>query len=189
MVRAWIFNEDDTSDQREPHMTTPIQWVSIPHLQSLGVSYWHLPTTPQAAIDHPTSGPLGAIRAARHYKNHDVIKVAPATLPNYDTKIKAFYEEHLHEDEEIRYVLDGQGYFDVRRDADSKWVRIEMTAGDMIVLPAGMYHRYTNDTRDFVHVMRLFKDNPKWEAINRGPKADSTPSRAEYQTTLTPLRP
>lgn len=35
--------------------------------------------------------------------------MSPSTLPDYDTKIKAFYEEHIHTDEEIRYVREGSG--------------------------------------------------------------------------------
>jgi len=98
-----------------------------------------------------------------------------------------FFEEHLHQDEEIRFVLEGSGFFDIRDEADvanlgrQGWIRIQNFPGDMIVLPAGSYHRFTLDSNNYIKAMRLFKDAPKWEALNRdGEKADGTSSRAEY---------
>jgi hypothetical protein len=77
-------------------------------------------------------------------------------------------------------VLDGSGYFDIKDAADA-WIRIAMSKGDMIVLPAGMYHRFTLDEKNFIQAMRLFVGEPVWTAYNRSADGtDAMPARGAY---------
>ncbi|KAM9196448.1 acireductone dioxygenase isoform 3-T3 [Mergus octosetaceus] len=138
---------------------------------------------PQLDADNYETDPcLKQIRKAESYSWMDIITIHKDKLPNYEEKIKTFYEEHLHLDDEIRYILDGSGYFDVR-DKDDKWIRISMEKGDMITLPAGIYHRFTLDENNYVKAMRLFVGEPVWTAYNR--PADDFPARKQYMKFLT----
>jgi len=83
---------------------------------------------------------------------------------------------HMHEHEEIRFTLSGSCFFDirgalkrfecqlstaeecVRTDYPSdKWIRVHVLPGDLLVLPAGIYHRFSHDELDQVETLRLFK--------------------------------
>ena len=65
------------------------------------------------------------------------------------------------------------------RDVDDRWIRISMEAGDMIVLPAGMYHRFTLDETNYLKAMRLFVGDPVWTPYNRD--AEGVDAMAERQ--------
>ena len=173
-LEAWYMDpaKEGVEDQRLPQRMEPNVPVSKKGLEELGGIHWKLD-----ADAHEDDPHLEKIKADRGYTYTDVICVSPDKLPGYETKIKTFFQEHLHTDEEIRYILDGSGYFDVR-DKDDAWVRIAMRKGDMITLPAGIYHRFTMDTRNYTKAMRLFVGEPVWTAHNR-PGADSFPERSQ----------
>ncbi|KAL1738298.1 RmlC-like cupin domain-containing protein, partial [Schizophyllum fasciatum] len=106
-MRAYYYDNME-GDQRLPHDSPPSKPVSEEHLKELNVLHW---TIPVAAHEEQ----IPRIMAERGYKNQDKIHVSKEGLGElYESKIKAFFDEHLHEDEEIRYILAGGGFFDVR---------------------------------------------------------------------------
>ncbi|KAL4694246.1 hypothetical protein H8959_013511 [Pygathrix nigripes] len=158
MVLAW-YMDDAPGDPQQPHRPDPDRPVGLEQLRRLGVLYWKLD-----ADKYENDPELEKIRRERNYSWMDIITICKDKLPNYEEKIKMFYEEHLHLDDEIRYILDGSGYFDVR-DKEDKWIRIFMEKGDMITLPAGIYHRFTVDEKNYAKAMRLFVGEPVWTGV------------------------
>ena len=177
-MKAWYFDNCTDVDQRLPHQLMnengDVQLIPETELHGMsGVFY--------TSIDVDQDGwesELDALCQARQYKNRDELTVSPDRLPNYEEKLRVFFEEHIHEDEEIRFILSGSGYFDIRN-YDDQWVRILVEKNDLIILPAGIYHRFTLDTNNYIKVIRLFKEDPKWTPINR-PLADKNPHRLDY---------
>ncbi|XP_043692158.1 1,2-dihydroxy-3-keto-5-methylthiopentene dioxygenase 1-like [Telopea speciosissima] len=153
--------------------------LSLSKLKELGVLYWRL--NPK---NYENDEELRNIRESRGYNYVDILDICPEKLENYEEKVKNFYTEHIHANEEIRYCLEGSGYFDVR-DKDDRWVRIWMKEGDMIALPSGIYHRLALDTGKYLKLMRLFVDEPVWTPFNR--PQEEHPARKAYVNSLVPL--
>ncbi|KAK4478125.1 hypothetical protein RD792_017404 [Penstemon davidsonii] len=175
VIQAWYMDDSD-EDQRLPHHKNPKEFVSFEKLDELGVLSWKLD-----ADNYETDPELKKIRESRGYSYMDFCEVCPEKLPNYEEKIKNFFEEHLHTDEEIRYCVAGSGYFDVR-DRNEAWIRVWVKKGAMIVLPAGIYHRFTLDSNNYIKAMRLFVGDPIWTPFNR--PHDNLPARKQYVETF-----
>lgn len=182
---AWIMPDGNCKDQKAPNKKEPNEPVDAAGLRKLGICYWKMdaesysypvkaiPWDPKDATDPR----LMQLRDDRGYSYADIITVHPDHLPGYEQKVKAFFEEHIHDAEEIRYIVGGSGYFDVR-DLNDRWVRIAVKKGDLATLPEGSYHRFTVDHNDTIHAMRLFIGQPVWTPFNR--PSEDHPSRKAY---------
>ncbi|KAJ8684117.1 hypothetical protein QAD02_019909 [Eretmocerus hayati] len=161
MVRVWYMDHSD-ADQRLEHQRDPPEFLTLEQLfKRTGVEYFQVNHR-----DYENDGVLKNLRKERGYSYEDEITCSKECLANYEEKLKSFYAEHLHTDEEIRLVLDGTGYFDVR-DENDDWIRIEVSAGDLIIIPSGIYHRFTLDMNNYIKAKRYFVGEPIWLPYNR----------------------
>jgi 1,2-dihydroxy-3-keto-5-methylthiopentene dioxygenase len=144
-MRAWLLADE-----------TP---VSAATLNTEGIHY--------EALDGP--GPrLDAFATAQGYIEQDVVALTPQT-PNLDAICAKFVDEHHHDADEVRFVLEGEGIFDIRDSADA-WMRVVVEAGDLIVVPAGRHHRFLLTDAKMIRCVRLFKDTAGWVPHYRAPE-------------------
>ena len=127
-------------------------------LRRMGVLHWRLPLS-------GSDTEIERIKRERGYVDQDEVSLSLAT-PNLDAICAKFDKEHYHTLDEVRFVVDGAGIFDVR-DGSDEWVRIEVDAGDLIIIPARTYHRfYLTDAKN-IRCMRLFLNHEGWAPLYR----------------------
>jgi 1,2-dihydroxy-3-keto-5-methylthiopentene dioxygenase len=108
---------------------------------------------------------LERIKSDNSYVAQDIIEITPQ-MPNLEALLAKFDKEHLHTDDEVRFVLSGSGIFDIRSN-DDRWMRVEVYSGDYISVPANRHHRFFCTETKAIRCVRLFKDNAGWTPIYR----------------------
>jgi 1,2-dihydroxy-3-keto-5-methylthiopentene dioxygenase len=72
-----------------------------------------------------------------------------------------FNIEHRHDEDEVRYILNGRGVFHIHPQQGSV-VAIEVEAGDLIRVPRGMLHWFDLCGERRIRAIRLFQDMSGW---------------------------
>jgi len=94
------------------------------------------------------------------YVERDEVQLGPST-PELDAIEARFAKEHHHDEDEVRFVLEGEGIFDIRSRGD-RWMRVVVQPGDLIVVPRDRHHRFLLTEPRTIRCVRLFQDRKGW---------------------------
>jgi 1,2-dihydroxy-3-keto-5-methylthiopentene dioxygenase len=118
---------------------------------------------PDASADEVLTayaGEVEALKARGGYVTADVIDVKPDT-PNLDSMLARFNREHWHDEDEVRFIIEGRGLFHVHP-PDGPVFAIEVEPGDLIRVPQGTHHWFDLCADRRIRAIRLFKDMTGW---------------------------
>ncbi len=147
------------------------------HLARHGIDYerWK-PAHP----DEPSASPeailaaygaeIEKLKARGGYVTADVIDVNPQT-PGLDAMLAKFNIEHWHDEDEVRFIIEGRGLFHVRP-RQGPVMAIEVEAGDLIRVPRGTWHWFDLCADRRIRAIRLFQDPAGWTPHYTGSGAD-----------------
>ncbi len=99
------------------------------------------------------------------YDTVDVVRLVPDDAdPDWADKAagarSTFLSEHTHDDDEVRFFVEGSGAFYLRIDGEILTVICE--AGDLLSVPAGTTHWFDMGTRPHFAAIRFFKIPEGW---------------------------
>jgi 1,2-dihydroxy-3-keto-5-methylthiopentene dioxygenase len=136
-------------------------------LADAGIDYERWPQAKAAAAGVPADAVLAAyapeidaLKRRGGYLTADVIDVTPAT-PGLEAMLAKFSREHWHDEDEVRYVVEGRGLFHIHPRGGAVF-GLELEAGDLIRVPRGTWHWFDLCAERRIRAIRLFQDAAGW---------------------------
>jgi 1,2-dihydroxy-3-keto-5-methylthiopentene dioxygenase len=103
---------------------------------------------------------VDALKARGSYVTADVIDITPDT-PNLETMLARFNREHWHDEDEVRFIVEGRGLFHIHPRTGPVFA-IEVEPGDLIRVPRGTHHWFDLCADRRIRAIRLFQDPSGW---------------------------
>jgi 1,2-dihydroxy-3-keto-5-methylthiopentene dioxygenase len=136
-------------------------------LSQHGIDYERWTSGSDAAVNLSADAILAAhaekideLKARGGYVVADVIDVKPDT-PGLDGMLARFNSEHWHDEDEVRFIVEGRGLFHIHP-AHGPVFAIEVEAGDLIRVPKGTHHWFDLCADRRIRAIRLFQDPSGW---------------------------
>lgn len=146
-------------------------------LASLNVqlNYWSVGNSPetlhllaQEALDEQEKeqvlrsldGYFEQLQQSDGYQSRDLIVLYPS-IPNLDTLLSKFQRCHTHADDEVRYIIDGEGVFGFVYPDDTQ-VELTIEPQEYINVPAGTEHWFHLTQKRRIKAVRYFTTTEGW---------------------------
>jgi 1,2-dihydroxy-3-keto-5-methylthiopentene dioxygenase len=100
------------------------------------------------------------LKTSAGYQSRDLIVLNPNT-PNLDTLLAKFTSCHTHADDEVRYIIDGEGVFGFVR-PDSSQVELTIQPEEYINVPARTEHWFHLTETKRIKAVRYFTSTEGW---------------------------
>jgi len=151
----------------EESRTITIDREIAAYLDSIGIAYqqWEpahavAANATSEAILEAYAGEIEKLKAQGGYVTADVIDVNPAT-PGLDAMLAKFSREHWHDEDEVRFIIEGRGLFNIHP-RSGPVLGIEVEPGDLICVPRGTWHWFNLCADRRIRAIRLFQDPAGW---------------------------
>lgn len=136
-------------------------------LASYGITYERWESEPRVPGEAGPDAVLQAygdkveeLKSRGGYTTADVIDVTAAT-PNLDAMLAKFSREHWHDEDEVRFIVEGRGLFHISPPGGPVFA-IEVEGGDLISVPRGTRHWFDLCADRRIRAIRLFQDVSGW---------------------------
>ncbi|KAF1710467.1 acireductone dioxygenase [Pseudoxanthomonas kalamensis DSM 18571] len=163
MSRLRIFSENDPAT---PEFASHDPEAIADELRAIGVTFerWTAGkpiaagASPEAVMDAYRAD-IERISAERGFTTVDVVSIAPDN-PNKEAARAKFLEEHYHQEDEVRFFVDGAGLFTLH--VGDKIYEIECCKDDLISVPDGITHWFDMGAEPRFVAIRFFQQPDGW---------------------------
>jgi 1,2-dihydroxy-3-keto-5-methylthiopentene dioxygenase len=139
----------------------------VRYLRGIGIDYEQWEPAHPVAADAPPEEILAAyspeierLKSLGGYVSADVINVKPE-MPGLDAMLAKFNREHWHDEDEVRFVIQGRGLFHIHP-SQGPVVAVEVEAGDLLRVPRGAWHWFDLCADREIRAIRLFQSTAGW---------------------------